>query len=136
MDRARVSLLLNGAGKTTTIRMLTTLLPPSAGTAKLWGHDVMIACHPSVYNVVPISRRRAYVICVGVRLEGFWRRGKRVWRCGRFQAVFPHDLEAHVRNALRGFEWQQDQEIAPRGFVCTERRPLVPVKDRAATPRW
>jgi ABC-2 type transport system ATP-binding protein len=32
---------LNGAGKTTTIRVLTTLLPPSGGTAKLWGHDVM-----------------------------------------------------------------------------------------------
>src|SRR5262249_20342127 len=32
---------LNGAGKTTTIRMLTTLLPPSAGTARLCGHDVM-----------------------------------------------------------------------------------------------
>jgi ABC-2 type transport system ATP-binding protein len=31
---------LNGAGKTTTIRMLTTLLPPSAGRARLWGHDV------------------------------------------------------------------------------------------------
>jgi ABC-type multidrug transport system ATPase subunit len=31
---------LNGAGKTTTIRMLCTLLPPSAGTARLWGHDV------------------------------------------------------------------------------------------------
>ena len=32
---------LNGAGKTTTIRVLTTLLPPSAGTAKVWGHDVV-----------------------------------------------------------------------------------------------
>ncbi len=32
---------LNGAGKTTTIRMLTTLLPPSAGRARLWGHDVV-----------------------------------------------------------------------------------------------
>jgi ABC-2 type transport system ATP-binding protein len=32
---------LNGAGKTTTIRILTTLLPPSAGIAKLWGCDVV-----------------------------------------------------------------------------------------------
>src|SRR6202171_2090650 len=32
---------LNGAGKTTTIRMLTTLLPPRAGAARLWGHDVV-----------------------------------------------------------------------------------------------
>ena len=28
-------------GKTTTIRMLTTLLPPSSGSARLWGHDVV-----------------------------------------------------------------------------------------------
>ncbi|HEX4346269.1 MAG TPA: ATP-binding cassette domain-containing protein [Vicinamibacterales bacterium] len=32
---------LNGAGKTTTIRMLTTLLPPTSGVARIWGHDVV-----------------------------------------------------------------------------------------------
>ncbi len=31
----------NGAGKTTTIRMLSTLLRPDAGTARLFGHDVV-----------------------------------------------------------------------------------------------
>jgi len=33
----------NGAGKSTTVLMLTTLLPPTAGTARVAGHDVVHA---------------------------------------------------------------------------------------------
>ncbi|WP_193609410.1 ABC transporter ATP-binding protein [Nocardioides lijunqiniae] len=31
----------NGAGKSTTLRMLTTLIPPTSGTAEVAGHDVV-----------------------------------------------------------------------------------------------
>jgi len=31
----------NGAGKSTTVHMLTTLLPPTAGTARVGGHDIL-----------------------------------------------------------------------------------------------
>lgn len=31
----------NGAGKSTTMKMLTTLLPPTSGTAKIMGHDII-----------------------------------------------------------------------------------------------
>lgn len=35
----------NGAGKTTTLRMLTTLLDPSAGSAQVAGHDLRTDAH-------------------------------------------------------------------------------------------
>jgi ABC-2 type transport system ATP-binding protein len=50
----------NGAGKTTTIRMLTTLLPPDAGTARILGHDVVREAD-SVRNRVSLTGQFASV---------------------------------------------------------------------------
>jgi ABC-2 type transport system ATP-binding protein len=52
VDRGEIVGLLgpNGAGKTTTMRILTTLLPPTSGRARLAGHDVLDA---------PLEVRRA-----------------------------------------------------------------------------
>ena len=39
----------NGAGKSTTVLMLTTLLPPTAGTARVAGHDIIREGAPAHY---------------------------------------------------------------------------------------
>src|SRR3954471_15193281 len=51
----------NGAGKTTTLRMLTTLLTPTAGTATVAGHDLLA-------DPVGVRRRIGYVAQGGVSL--------------------------------------------------------------------
>ncbi|MYW02479.1 ATP-binding cassette domain-containing protein, partial [Streptomyces sp. SID3343] len=48
----------NGAGKTTTLRMLTTLLAPSGGSATVAGHDL-------VGDPAGVRRRIGYVAQAG-----------------------------------------------------------------------
>jgi ABC-type Fe3+/spermidine/putrescine transport system ATPase subunit len=47
----------NGAGKSTTVHMLTTLLPPTSGSARVGGHDVLHEGPDCAPRSVPPSRR-------------------------------------------------------------------------------
>jgi ABC-2 type transport system ATP-binding protein len=48
----------NGAGKSTTVHMLTTLLPPTAGTARVAGHDV-VREGPAVRDAIGVALQEA-----------------------------------------------------------------------------
>src|SRR4026209_951379 len=48
----------NGAGKSTTVHMLTTLLPPTAGTARVAGYDIVTE-GPRVRDVIGVARQEA-----------------------------------------------------------------------------
>ncbi|MDQ3992524.1 MAG: ATP-binding cassette domain-containing protein [Actinomycetota bacterium] len=48
----------NGAGKSTTVHMLTTLLPPTSGTARVGGHDV-VAEGPRVRRLIGAALQEA-----------------------------------------------------------------------------
>src|SRR5437867_6589679 len=48
----------NGAGKSTTVHMLTTLLPPTAGTARVAGHDI-VKEGPAVRDEIGVALQEA-----------------------------------------------------------------------------
>ena len=48
----------NGAGKSTTVHMLTTLLPPTAGTATVAGHDI-VSDGPAVRDAIGVALQEA-----------------------------------------------------------------------------
>jgi ABC-2 type transport system ATP-binding protein len=48
----------NGAGKSTTVHMLTTLLPPTEGTARVAGHDI-VREGPAVRDAIGVALQEA-----------------------------------------------------------------------------
>jgi ABC-2 type transport system ATP-binding protein len=80
----------NGAGKSTSVRMLTTLLPPSSGSARVAGHDVVSEPAAVRRNIGYVGQRTAAGPYHRVRDELVTQ--GRAQRMGRAQARARADL--------------------------------------------
>jgi ABC-2 type transport system ATP-binding protein len=65
----------NGAGKTTTVRVLTTLMEPDAGSARVLGHDVVTEAD-TVRSLVGLSGQYAAVDELLTGRENLWMFGR------------------------------------------------------------
>ena len=82
----------NGAGKTTTIKMLTTLLPPTHGTASVAGFDIARA-------PAEVRRRIGYVpqlISADAQVTGF----ENLWVVAGLYGIPRSERPARIREAL------------------------------------
>jgi ABC-2 type transport system ATP-binding protein len=79
----------NGAGKTTTLRMLTTLLMPSAGTASVAGYDL-------IHQPREVRRRIGYVAQVGAAPSPGTVVGEELITQARLQGLSKADARARL----------------------------------------
>jgi ABC-2 type transport system ATP-binding protein len=83
----------NGAGKTTTIRMLTTLLSPTSGTASVGGYDVIAD---------PLSVKRSIgVVPQMLNLDIDLTCAENLEYHGRLHKMLPADRDARIEELLR-----------------------------------
>jgi ABC-2 type transport system ATP-binding protein len=86
----------NGAGKSTTLRMLTTLLPPTSGTATVAGHDI-------VADPAAVRHSIGY-IGQGNGAGHNWRVRDELVMQGRFYGMSKPDSRARADELMEGLE--------------------------------
>jgi ABC-2 type transport system ATP-binding protein len=86
----------NGAGKTTTLRMLTTLIGPTAGNARVAGHDLLA-------EPVEVRRRIGYVAQGGSTLPEAYV-GEELVDHGQLYGMAAAHAEARGRELLAGLD--------------------------------
>jgi ABC-2 type transport system ATP-binding protein len=86
----------NGAGKTTTLRMLVTLLPPTAGEARVVGHDLRT-------EPIEVRRRIGYVAQGHSSAAGMTGRGELEMQ-GRLYGMDARAARARAREVLERLE--------------------------------
>jgi ABC-2 type transport system ATP-binding protein len=106
----------NGAGKTTTIRMLTTLLRPSRGEARVAGHDIVDK---------PLDVRRAIgVVFQETTLDLDLTAEENLRFCARLYGLSRSDTKLRVLEALALFGLEERRRERVRTFSGGMRRSL------------
>ncbi len=106
----------NGAGKTTTLRMLTTLLEPTAGTATVAGCDLM-------RDPVGVRRRIGYVSQSGATYPDA-RAGEEVVDHARLYGMRTAEATERGRQLFRDFDLDGLWERQPKTLSGGQRRRL------------
>ncbi|NIK57052.1 ATP-binding cassette domain-containing protein [Kribbella shirazensis] len=106
----------NGAGKTTTVRVLTTLMRPDAGSARVLGHDV-VAEADTVRSLVGLSGQYA---AVDELLTG----RENLWMFGRLYRLSSQQAKARAEELLATFDLTEAADRTLKTYSGGMRRRL------------
>ncbi len=98
----------NGAGKTTTIKMLTTLLSPSGGDAKVAGYDIKADA--------ALVRSRIGVVPQEFALFDELTAMENLWYIGKLYGMKPDELKSRSEELLKSVKLYDFRNAAAGGF--------------------